>query len=173
MSLPQIPTIPTVSPGQPWTSAMFNGVIGQGLLLLLNPPLALLGQTASQSISNNLVTTINWDNESYDSYGGHSNTVNNTRYVVQIPGFYDVLVSLDWATNATGTREASIIKNGVGIPGAFASANAASLSHGLQVSITVQCAVGDYIEATGYQNSGSGLTVGTGQSVMQVRFVHA
>lgn len=104
--------------------------------------------------------TVTWNASNYDNWSGHSNVTNNTRYTVQVAGLYIVSSLITWPGNATGVRISQLFKNGSMLNGTEVYVGAAGTN---QVSVPmpsypVQCAVGDYLEINGYQNSGSTLT---------------
>ena len=163
MALPQFPAIPTMMPGQPWTSALFNAVVGQGLTFLGSKPFFFGYQNTAQSFANVTTAAVTLDATAYDTYGGHSNTVNPSRYVCQYAGIYHVLAQISWPINTTGYRVVEIYKNGTIVtPGtqlpAAGSGNWTVSSTGLYVPL----AVGDYIEMYGQQSSGGALSPNTG-----------
>jgi hypothetical protein len=177
MTLPQFPTIPTVMPGQPWTSALFNAVVGQALSFLGSKPFFFGYQGTNQSLANGTLTAISLDQTAYDTYGGHSNTVNPSRYVCQYAGIYHILAQVSWPTNATGNRAVEIYKNGtVFTPGTQTAAAGAANWTITQTGLYIPLAVGDYVEVFGQQSSGGALTPNNGSAPyhtwMQAIFAH-
>jgi len=147
--------------GDTGNAALLNAQLYNGLTFLLGPPIASLYQATVQSLLSGTSVPITMDSATVDSYAGHSTTTNTSRYTGQIAGWYWVMATLDFATNATGARSASILKNGTTtVTGAFGSAAAAS---GLYTTVSAAGLVylngsTDYIEAYGYQTSGAGLS---------------
>lgn len=175
------PTVPIWAqeiPGNFLTSALWNQNIYNNGTFLTNPPAFIGDQITTQSIPNGgTATPLAIDNGTFDPYGGHSNTVNNTRYTCQIgaQGYYFVIGSCGLAANATGNRVVQINKNGTNVPLGVVSGLAPAVANGSvqQVGALVQLSAGDYIEIAGYQNSGGALNTSTASTGMTLWFVHA
>lgn len=163
-----IPTIPTETPGNFWTSALWNANILNGLNYLFAPVRFKGYASTGQSISSTTTaTTINLDTEIVDSDSGHSTTTNTSRYTAQTAGLYLAGGSVCFATNATGARACQIFKNGAAVEGAANQAAGNSANGGSSFTVTlVQLAVGDYIELAVWQTSGSALSTQAGTSVV-------
>jgi hypothetical protein len=164
-------------PGQPWTSALFNTVVGQGLTFLSARPFFFGYQNTSQSFANGAGATVTLDQTAYDTYGGHSNTVNPSRYVCQYAGIYHVIGQISWPINTSGNRTVEIYKNGsVFTSGSQTLATGSGNWTVTQTGLYVPLAVGDYIEVFGQQSSGSALSPNTGSApyhtFMQAIFAH-
>lgn len=106
-----VPAPRTWTVGELLTAAKLNTDLRDGLNFLLSgKPLALLTKTVGQSIptggGTNLVT---WDAETIDRDGGHSNSVNNTRYTVQTAGWYNVFIYLQWGGAFTAGRRTAYL----------------------------------------------------------------
>jgi hypothetical protein len=147
--------------GDTGNAALLNAQLFTGLTYLLNPPLAWLYQTASQSVaSSSTWTPILLDTSGIDTYGGHSTTSNTSRYVCQQAGIYQCGGSITWAANATGYRAARIAHNGSAVQGSEVYLPGGSVSGQTTVVVTVPVAlaVGDYIEIHGWQSSGGALS---------------
>lgn len=148
--------------GQDVTASQLNTNLRDGLNYTNNPPIATLTQMTAQSINSAAATAIALDTTVLDSYNGHSNTTNNSRYVGQEPGFYLVSGMVCFAANATADRKAQIYKNGSAIGGAQGQGPASNAS-GDGTSICTPTfeiylnGAGDYIELYGTQNSGGAL----------------
>ena len=120
------------------------------------------------SCSNDAVTTITFNNETFDTDGFHSTTTNTSR--ITIPsgkaGYYRVTAHLfmQAPTNETSEYQLRINKNGtlssylVWGPGDDAA------DTGTSINDVFNLAVGDYVEMAVYQNSGSTRTV-TGSEI--------
>jgi hypothetical protein len=127
---------------------------------LTTVPIFVGYQATTQLLTNNTVAAISLDMELVDSDGGHSPTVNNSRYTAQVAGWYAVSGVVSFVSNGSVVRLAYIVKNGTGgTVGAYVEYTAASAgitSVPLNVQI-VQLNVGDYVELYGFQNSGGSL----------------
>lgn len=175
MALPQFPSIPTITPGQAWTAALFNTVIAQGLSFLAAPPVAQLYQATAQTLANNTATPISFDGETSDTYGGHSLTTSNSEYICQYPGYYLLLGGVAVATNTSGYRRAHFTVNGSVVQGAQ-GAPAPNYETVTTTSAITYLTAGQYVQLIGWQYSGSSLATlvsgGIDQSWMHVLWVH-
>lgn len=172
-----VPAPPARPAGSRLTGAIYGSDVTDAVTFLANPPVFKAYQSAAQSIANNSITALGMDTEVVDSYSGHDTVTNNSRYTAVVAGWYLVIGSVAFAANGTGNRLVEIRVNGAGAatnlaqtviltPGA---ANGSALT---AVSI-IQLAVGDYVEAYGYQTSGGALNTSPAQTGMQVVWVHA
>lgn len=147
----------------------------------LNRPQFSIFQGTGQSIGNSSFTAINFDSSSVDTYNGHSNSTNNSRYTAQVAGTYLISGGTGWAANATGGRGGSIYKNGSSPTGATVIVGTNTTAGGVTVvsmpAVLVQLNVGDYVELQAFQSisSGSLSTNGGGQfcSYMYGWWMHA
>lgn len=145
-------------PGSFITGALWNAN-SNGLTFLLTRPAFFGYQSTVQSIASNASVAINLDTESIDSYGGHSTSSSNSRYVAQLPGWYWVQGTVNFNANTTAGRCAFIMKNGSTVPGAFGAAAGATPYTAVSASCFVYLnGLGDYVELWGYQNCGSALS---------------
>lgn len=157
--------------------AAYLNAIRDALSFLLNTPLAILNQANAQSIANATPTALAYDGTFLDTYGGHSNSTNNSRYTAQVTGWYFVKAGTVWASSAAGNRAIQIYKNGVAYTYSWAAVPAAGTFNdpGVETSALVQLNAGDYVEAWASQNSGGALStavVATIASNMQVMWMH-
>lgn len=119
---------------------------------------------SDQTLSNNTSTAINYDTELFDTDAFHNNATNKDRITIPagLGGYYLIVVGAQWNSNSSGYRQITIQKNG--------SSNAMIFDYpGLSVSNSyigksaiVNLAAADYINALGFQNSGSNLALGGG-----------
>jgi hypothetical protein len=77
-----IPTLVSQAPGNPITSALWNGTVVGGLQAAQNPVLFKGYATTTQSIASATGGTnvILLDSEDFDTDGGHSTTTNTSRW---------------------------------------------------------------------------------------------
>lgn len=154
------PTPRTFSVGE-FEVASYLDSVRDALNFLLNPPAATLVQiTTTTSLTSGTWTSIGMDSSTFDNYGGHSNSSNNSRYTVQAAGKYLVGGSVAIANNGTGSRAAKVMKNGAVLQGPYSLVPPAATR---PTSVTVAgfivpCVVGDYLELAGFQDSGSTLS---------------
>lgn len=116
---------------------------------------------AAQSLTTAVTTALTFDTETYDVGACHDNAVNNTRITCPAggAGLWAFTAGAEIAANATGRRELSLrINNTTFIVTDRVPPTAADASR-LQVATEYRMAVGDYIEAVVFQNSGVALTV--------------
>ena len=160
MTLP-VPSQRTWSVGDIVTAAMMNANVRDAVNFLAAPPLFVGLQATVQSLATATWTPLNFDSTVVDTYSGHSNTVNNSRYTCQVAGWYAMSGVLTIGTT-TNTHRGEFLKNGVAINGSqYAPISSASaIVTDLAYPTTVaQCAVGDYLQIAAFQDSGA--SVGT------------
>jgi hypothetical protein len=171
-----VPRTATVSEVE--TGAYANS-IRDALNFLVNVPAAFVTQANAQAaLTTNTWTAISFDASVFDSYGGHSNSTNNSRYVAQVPGWYIAFGCVSYnATVTTGNRGASVAKNGTRVQGAagFANAFAGNPPTIPSPPCIVFLNTGDYIEVQGYSSAASVATQVAADldSSMTVVWVHA
>lgn len=118
----------------------------------------------TQTIGNGAFTTVAFNAETFDDWGMHDNSTNNSRITILVPGTYCVYAFIKWSNNSTGTRLMFLLKNGsINIgredPGyTFDTAQYMMRQYRLQK--------GDYLEVQVYQNSGGNLSIRDGADDM-------
>lgn len=141
-----------------------------------NKPTATLYQTSPWSAPNNVnpYNTVPFQASTEDNWNGHNNVTNNTRYTVQVAGTYRVSGSIMWSTNSTGIRAINLQKNGTALNGidVFVNAGASNNTSTPLPASNIFCAVGDYLELGGFQNSGGSLNTAVLGTYMSVEFLH-
>lgn len=112
--------------------------------------------STSQTIAGSSADTLTWNNELIDDWGGHSNSVNNSRITIVSDGVYLPMVNLNAAHSGTsGTWIVNIVKNGsivvagIQLPGS-------SVSGGI-TGYPIAMVAGDYF--TVYLNNDVGNTI--------------
>lgn len=147
---------------------------------LESPPVAMIYQINAQSIPNTTGTPIAFDGSFIDTYNGHSNSVNNTRYTFQVAGIYLITGSGAFSPNVTGVRAASLRTNGTtAVNGSQIILQTVS---SVGVNTNVPCSsimlavnVNDYIELLVTQTSGGALNTQTGTnntSTLNICWMH-
>lgn len=110
--------------------------------------------SAVQSILYATQTPITLTAELADTIGGHSNTVNTSRYTPSVPGLYYCTAGLCFATNAVGKFTAQMRKNGAdeyGLRYNATMADSTSSGNTLTVSGTARLnGATDYVELCAY-----------------------
>jgi len=109
------------------------------------------------SIANNTNTKVAMDTELIDTDGFHDNSTNNTRITIPAgkAGKYLVSGNANFASNATGDRNAQIWKNNTEVCVGFDLGGSGNVSP--QVSRILDLAVADYVEFVISQSSGGNL----------------
>lgn len=172
-----VPVSSLQAPGNFITGALWNAGPAASNTFLTTVPTAEVYQSVSQNIPNGAFTAVTMDSSILDTDGQHSNSVNPSRVVCQVAGWYSVSGAIGYLTNATGARGAVIYKNGAALTQSTGTITAAS--NALHVATAgeflVQLAVGDYVELYAWQNSGGALgTAGSGYyPFLYVRWDHA
>jgi hypothetical protein len=156
-----------------------NTYIRDPLLFLMNKPAAELRQTVAQSLANNTWTSLTFDVEDLDNdpsgTGGHSTSVNTSRYTAVYAGWYVVGGCAAFVANATGIRGHRWAVNGNPLNGESTLVQAVSVG-GSNTDVPASAArlylnVGDYVEAQAIQGSGGALNTfvtATAQSSMTI-----
>lgn len=171
-----VPTWAQVTPGVVDTSALWNANVYTNGTFLTTPPLFAGYQSAAQSIANATVTALGIDTTVVDTYGGHSNITNNSRYTAQVAGYYFVIAQVGYAVNATGNRLIEMHKNGgsvLQLGQGVSLAPTVNNNPANQVSALVFLNATDYMEAFTYQTSGGALNTLPSQTGMTVIWIHA
>jgi hypothetical protein len=166
MVLP-VPVPRTFTVGETETAAYFNAV-RDALNFLLNPPVFKGIQATTQAIASGAWTSIALDSSSVDSYTGHSNVTNNSRYTAQVAGWYWAEGYVAWqATGATCRFDSSIFRNGAAVPGSsqFLVKPGTDLA-AISASTLTYLAVGDYVEMNGRQSSGGSINTDIGTDLL-------
>lgn len=159
------------------TSSEMNNYIRDPISFLYAPPIARLRQTSIQSIPTNTFTALLWDTEDVDTdisgVGGHSTSVNTSRYTSLYASWYLAGGGAGYAANATARRACAWAKNGTNISGSQIAVPATAANDceiGARL-IFVYLNVGDYLELMAFQESGGALNTnvtGAGQSTMDI-----
>lgn len=164
--MPALPGLPrTWVAGEYPTAAQMNAELRDSVNFLANPPAVRAYHNVNQSAANGVRIVLALNSERYKTSGYptmHDNVTNNSRITIVVAGIYTVIGNLEWAgVNATGVRQAEIRLNGA-THLAITSVPAASSVQPLTVATTYKLGIGDYVELTGFQNSGGALNVNSG-----------
>lgn len=126
-------------------------------------PRAKLTRAAAQVMASGVYTTMLWDTEQFDTDTMHDLVTNTSRITIKTAGVYKIVGSISWAGIAQADyREINILYNGTSTVArdGRAAVNNAGVSTDMGCECTVECAVGDYFELRGYQNTGGNLNAG-------------
>lgn len=155
-----VPVLASEAANNNFTEALARAGIYNTGTFLLNPPLFVGTQTTTQSVTTGSWTVLSLNSTQVDSYGGHSNVTNNSRYTAQVGGLYQVCGVSAFATNTSGVRGTRLQVNGNVVQGtAQMMLPAPSSGTALATPVrTVRLNAGDYIEVAGWQSSGGSLS---------------
>src|SRR5262245_53472431 len=136
---------------------------GANTVKLNKPPRVRVLKSAVQSLTNNTFEALTFNTESFDSHGMHDTATNNSRITPNKAGLYWVKGQVSFASNATGHRDARIMKNGTTelhsqFLGAVNGVNTKVQTSGL-VDFNGSS---DYVELEARQNSGGALDAAGG-----------
>lgn len=168
-----VPNPRTAVAGEFETAAFMN-MFRDAINFLANPPEATVYQAVAQSFTSGAGAALTFDSTITDTYGGHSNTTNNSRYAAQVAGTYLLLGTVAWTNTSGGNRNLTFNKNGspvVQFGGAYPAASSLVFP---QVSAwaMVPLLAGDYIEAIAYQDCGSTISTHANGSSLGVLWIH-
>lgn len=150
----QVPSPATIAVGAGLTAAYMNANVRDTSTFLLTPPLVRIHQNTTQTLTTGTWTAISMDVTDGDSDGGHSNTVNNSRYTVQVQGWYRVTGCVAYANNHVPLVSYAV--NGTRVKGAARVGNGsnAGTSTSAQTEDVVHLNVNDFVELYSFQNTG-------------------
>ena len=122
--------------------------------------------SAQQSIPNNTNTLLTFDSELWDTNTYHDTLTNTGRFTIPAGkgGYYSVYCQTSISNNASGWRQFMLYKNGTLFgQGSVIGGVANYISP--YMNVTVNLAVGDYIEFYAFQDSGGALNCDTRDGV--------
>lgn len=163
-----IPTVPSFVTGETPSIAKLNQLAACVSFACVLPAYCAL--SGSQTLTSGSVAALTWTTGT-DRDGGHSNSVNPTRYTAQTAGYYSMSCSVTFAGNTSGGRLAYFqVTTGSGNPGgagittlfgdkASPPPSSAGRLARLDLGITTPYMyAGDYVEVYAEQTSGSSLS---------------
>lgn len=128
---------------------------------LEQPPLVILGKSASQALTV-AEAALTWDVETKKTAAGmHSNVTAPTRVTCTKAGVYLVNCTV-YNNNTTGIGTLRTQLNGTTIPGAWTRIGAATAGAPLNLSFLVDLAVGNYLEVVVSHTTATGFIESTG-----------
>ncbi len=122
-------------------------------------------KSGSQSIPNATVTVLTWQTQVVDPLEGQKSGVgmwtpaSNTRLTIDRAGMYVVQAVVTYAYNAIGPRQSRINKNGAELQIFSMPVSGSGLWTEVNGIVIAELAIGDYLEALAYQDSGAALDV--------------
>lgn len=125
----------------------------------IGPSLCYVTGTAVQSIPNAANTVLLWSFNSIDNQGLHSTTTDTDKIYIKEAGIYRISAQFTFAANATGVRQARILKNGSALNRTTVTVpvSSASITSTMHSAIVNSAVPGDYFSVDVYQNSGGAL----------------
>lgn len=151
-----------------------------GLQFLLNVPFGVFYQVSGSQSLGTGGTAITLDSTQVDTYSGHSNSTNNSRYTFQAPGWYEVEGVVFVVAN-TGNTQINVSFNYTNAGGTTSAVVPSKLSTYLNAAggsgygkCWVQAtATGDYIQLIGTPTVTTSTTnVAPNYSWMAVKWIH-
>lgn len=171
-----VPAERTWNTGDIVTAALLNSNLRDAVNFLLNPPLFVGYQAASQDILTTANTPLAIDTNVVDTYNGHSTTSNNSRYYAQVAGWYSVIASVEFDGNATGSREIFLVASSGSLLYTASQVYNAGSAGNVNLNTgtwPVFLNVGDWIAADVVQFSGSTINTIAGASGLAVTWLHS
>jgi hypothetical protein len=157
-----VPVTTTIPVGK-LRAAVVRANILDVLDFLQNKPAAELRQTVAQSIPNGALTALTFTTEDLDDdpagSGGHSTSVNTTRFTAVYAGWYLIGGVVAFTASAVGTRATAWAVNGTNVNSSSVLVSASS-AFGARIpapSMRVFLNVGDYVELLAFQSTGGAL----------------
>jgi len=133
-------------------------------------PTARVRNNANQSIASSVAKVLTFNIANYDTDSMHDNVTNPTRLTCQTAGLYLIVGQVEWQSNTSGRRALSIRLNGATY--IAISNDIAAGTNGQVVMTTYRLNVGNYVELTAYQDSGTNLNVIGGKACSPVLAMH-
>jgi hypothetical protein len=143
----------------------FNNVIG--------PNVCVVTGSTTQSIPNNVYTSLNWDANITDTTRLHNTVTNNNNIYIKTSGWYLVSAQVTFSANAAGSRSIRLTKNGVVIDRTTVRfPPVAGFSVSANTSIVIELVSGDVIAAEAFQDSGGALNTENNQSQLSIGLIN-
>lgn len=147
--------------GEVVTATILNQDIRDNMTTVGNPPRMKTRRSGTQSLTNNVITALTWDQEFYDTDTMHSTATNTQRGTVNTAGLYECQINLEFAGNATGHRSVHINHSvDLAIAKAQLPVTTAAVAPILHCSCDYQFTAGQYAFTEAWQTSGGALITG-------------
>jgi hypothetical protein len=158
-----VPSPATAGAGFLMVAAFWNAQIRDPVNFLTNPALCVTRATVAQSIPTAAWTPLLFDANDKDTDSGHSLVTNTSRYTSATPGWYEIVGTVAYVTNATGTRGVRLWRNGTtAVQGRAQIVPAINVDTAcVQVTGMLYLAVNEYVEIQTWQTSGGPLNTAT------------
>lgn len=176
MSNMPVPSLAQPVVGFPISQSYLTNQVYNPLYFLLNRPICAIYQVTSQTMPPlSTPAPITMDGSLFDTYGGHSNSTNNSRYVARVSGIYKVWGSFAGGGLSSQTEfVAYVAKNGNEITGSRA-ADVSNSSHAYALAtppVFVTLVAGDYVELYGAGDGTGNTHTGLPTSSLNVEWAH-
>jgi PKD repeat protein len=152
--------------GDVYTAAAHNVIVTDVNNFIVPPLVRANHGTTTQSLTNATLTYVQWDAEDYDTDGMFT-TSDNTKITINTTGVYLVTATITFATNGTGSRLMSLMKNpsspsdfGSAFAGCWMDDPGAGAETVLSVSSPISLVATDVIRVMAFQSSGGALNIG-------------
>lgn len=174
----QVPVPRNFSVDEVETGSYMNSV-RDALNFLVNLPIATVYQTVSEALTSGTAAPIGYDSTAVDTYSGHSNTVNPSRYTAVVPGYYLIGAAAPMSGSTGGAqRKIQMYYNGTGVPYGTAAVpptttTAAAVTPTLSPSL-VYLNAGDFVSIYALADTtGVSVTASGNDAYMTVIWAHA
>jgi hypothetical protein len=141
------------------TSKIAGGAVGVSKFGTIPAARANTLTATTQSIGNGSLTTVNFDNESFDTAGLHDLVTTNSVLTAPVAGIYQLTGNVRWASNATGSRFVGLETPAGRIASVWVPAAPGGADTDLSISDVFALAAGDTVHMEVYQDSGGALTL--------------
>jgi hypothetical protein len=170
-----LPTVSTVTAGDPFSARTYNYELKASTDFLMSPPRAFVYQgTTAASFTTAVWKTLTFDTELFDSDSLHDPTTNPSRLTATAPGLYEILGQVNYGNiGGTGQRSIRFLKNGGQIAYASQPGISTAVNGVTQLVGVVALATNDYVELGFYQNSGATTSnvIGSSSTYFAMRWV--
>lgn len=159
----------------PLNSTNLHAYLRDPLRFLMRRPAAELRRTTPQAIANGIwasvLFTVEDLDDDIDAVGGHSTSVNTSRYTARYPGWYLVSGGVVWDPDTTGRRASRWAKNGSAIDGSELFTQPTSGAEVGVVSRTklISLNEGDYVEHQVWHNRTGGTALNVSATIGEVQ----
>jgi hypothetical protein len=131
--------------------------------------------TANQSIANNTVTSVDWDETEFELGSMWPGGSGNTHLVAAVAGRYGFWISVHWGPNNAGARYHGIRVNSTTVYDILESRrlSTTTLGHHLNSYVELDLAASAQVDLRVWQNSGGALAVKTSQTRLAMMLLGA
>lgn len=143
------------------TDTRSRAVVGAGAA---KTPACRAYRSSTQAVANASYVSASLTSESFDNDGMHDTATNPSRITANTPGLYIVTGRIYFGANATGARQARLIKNGSTALDYWTGPVSSAGDVACALSATVSLARGDYVEMQAWHNISGGGTLNIGSS---------